>query len=316
MPTSIYANGECPNCGNPLTGDGFKTVLHCENANPDSYADHEPDAQPVFCESPDQPTAPPDYAPFTGKLVRAGTFPCRDEEITGVAIEMTVDELRAVKHLPMYRRVTVSVKNSAPDSSPNSAQLPTAPVPNDADLNCAAKLFQEPTATWDGFYTEEEVASIIAARRDAAEAPLRAEIASLVSVIDGLRDEINMLTAKGWKDSADFTIAIEKLTRERAALLRDNAQDSKRLELNDDTRFILGMPCFEAAPYAHKLKKLKVEGFVDLEPKAEAEQAAVLHWMLNLYLQHGESWRDAGKKILSATPAVDAAMTAQEEART
>jgi hypothetical protein len=48
---SMYPNGECPLCGSRLIGDGFRDVLRCENADPESYARHEPDANPVFCES-------------------------------------------------------------------------------------------------------------------------------------------------------------------------------------------------------------------------------------------------------------------------
>jgi hypothetical protein len=43
----------------------------------------------------------------SGVLTRAGTFPIRDEETTGVVVSMTVEELRAVEFLPMYRRVFV-----------------------------------------------------------------------------------------------------------------------------------------------------------------------------------------------------------------
>lgn len=46
----MYANGECPHCGSPLLGDGHHHVLHCENADPESYEYCEPDAPPVLCE--------------------------------------------------------------------------------------------------------------------------------------------------------------------------------------------------------------------------------------------------------------------------
>lgn len=36
----------CPNCGGLLLGDGFTTVIHCENA--DSFG-VEPDAEIVLC---------------------------------------------------------------------------------------------------------------------------------------------------------------------------------------------------------------------------------------------------------------------------
>ena len=50
---SMYANGECPHCGSPLIGDGYRDVLHCENAEPETYEYHEPDAQPVLCANPE-----------------------------------------------------------------------------------------------------------------------------------------------------------------------------------------------------------------------------------------------------------------------
>lgn len=46
-------------------------------------------------------------APIYGQLTRAGTFAIRDEECTGLLISLSVDELRAIPRLPMYRRVAV-----------------------------------------------------------------------------------------------------------------------------------------------------------------------------------------------------------------
>ncbi len=39
----------CKNCGGDMIGDGYTTVFHCENADWDSFCDHEPDANPVYC---------------------------------------------------------------------------------------------------------------------------------------------------------------------------------------------------------------------------------------------------------------------------
>jgi len=39
----------CPDCGGTLIGDGYTTVVHCENAEPSKYWDLEADASPVFC---------------------------------------------------------------------------------------------------------------------------------------------------------------------------------------------------------------------------------------------------------------------------
>ena len=45
----MYPNGECPNCGGKLHGDGYNAVLRCENAEDDAYWYAEPDARPVYC---------------------------------------------------------------------------------------------------------------------------------------------------------------------------------------------------------------------------------------------------------------------------
>lgn len=39
----------CKDCGGALIGDGYKTVLHCEEAPEELYNDREPDANPVMC---------------------------------------------------------------------------------------------------------------------------------------------------------------------------------------------------------------------------------------------------------------------------
>ena len=39
----------CPYCGGDMIGDGYTEVVHCENAEEETYCDHEPDAPPVYC---------------------------------------------------------------------------------------------------------------------------------------------------------------------------------------------------------------------------------------------------------------------------
>jgi hypothetical protein len=48
------------------------------------------------------------------------------------------------------------------------------------------------------------------------------------------------------------------------------------LDLNDETRWILGRPNFSCIGFANRLRQLGHE----IENKAEDEQAAVIHWML------------------------------------
>lgn len=66
------------------------------------------------------------------------------------------------------------------------------------------------------------------------------------------------------------------------------------MQLNEQTRFILGMPNFRCAPIAHRLVKLGHE----IPPRSEEEQAYVINWMLELYEEHGDEWRKQVELIL------------------
>lgn len=59
------------------------------------------------------------------------------------------------------------------------------------------------------------------------------------------------------------------------------------LLLTDDLKFILGRPNFWCGPYAHLLRAAGQ----DIEPKAEQEQAAVIHWLLDFYQADQLNWR-------------------------
>jgi len=48
--SSHTLNGVCPRCGGNLIGDGWRSVLHCENADLEMYEFHEPDARAVLCD--------------------------------------------------------------------------------------------------------------------------------------------------------------------------------------------------------------------------------------------------------------------------
>jgi hypothetical protein len=67
-----------------------------------------------------------------------------------------------------------------------------------------------------------------------------------------------------------------------------------QIPLNDDTRRILGTVCIQCI---HLAELLRSDGHA-IDRKAEAEQAAVIHWMLNIYLEHGEKWRDVAEQEL------------------
>lgn len=56
--------------------------------------------------------------------------------------------------------------------------------------------------------------------------------------------------------------------------------------LNDELQEILGRPGFACARIAEVLRI----GGADIASKAEAEQAAVIYWMLSKYGDHGADW--------------------------
>lgn len=66
------------------------------------------------------------------------------------------------------------------------------------------------------------------------------------------------------------------------------------LELNDDTTWILGRPNFWCLPVAELLRQ---NGSI-IERSSEHEQAAVIHWLLNMYIEHGDNWREVASGVL------------------
>lgn len=65
------------------------------------------------------------------------------------------------------------------------------------------------------------------------------------------------------------------------------AGDARALpELNDDLIGILGRPNFACTHIAQLLRRSGVE----IDKKAEAEQATVIHYLLGFYLKHGSQW--------------------------
>lgn len=65
--------------------------------------------------------------------------------------------------------------------------------------------------------------------------------------------------------------------------------------LDEEVRWILGRPNFMCAGIAGALRMSGQE----IKRKAEEEQAAVLHWMLTLYVQHGAGWREVAERLLA-----------------
>ncbi|VDZ82689.1 hypothetical protein U0026_09135 [Kluyvera intermedia] len=66
--------------------------------------------------------------------------------------------------------------------------------------------------------------------------------------------------------------------------------------LNDDLIAILGRPNFLCAHLAELLRKSGEE----IKRKSENEQAAVIHWFLGIYLEHGDKWESVAKSDIQA----------------
>jgi hypothetical protein len=76
--------------------------------------------------------------------------------------------------------------------------------------------------------------------------------------------------------------------------------------LNYTLREILGRPNFMCGGIAASLRQLGH----NIECKAEAEQAAVIHWMLTSYALHGDAWRDRCKEDLARAATLAAGASA------
>lgn len=70
------------------------------------------------------------------------------------------------------------------------------------------------------------------------------------------------------------------------------------IELSDEQVFIYGRPNFTCSAVA---KLLIAAGVYAAGPsKAEYEQAVYIHWASELFIEHGEVWRNVANEILEA----------------
>ena len=69
--------------------------------------------------------------------------------------------------------------------------------------------------------------------------------------------------------------------------------------LNEALIAILGRPNFTCAHLAELMRNSGSE----IKRKAEHEQAAVIHWLLGIYLEHGDKWESVAKADIQARAA-------------
>lgn len=97
--------------------------------------------------------------------------------------------------------------------------------------------------------------------------------------------------------NAHLYVRVERNSRDdRYPCARLATQVSRIPALDEHLRFILGRPNFWCYHLANALRAMGHE----IARKAEEEQAAVIHWLLNAYFEHGPGWREAVEKILAA----------------
>jgi hypothetical protein len=72
------------------------------------------------------------------------------------------------------------------------------------------------------------------------------------------------------------------------------------LHLTQDLRFILSRPNFGCQPTAQVLRRMGHQ----IAERAEDEQAATIHWLLNHYLRDPHNWRINSLEEFNATAAL------------
>lgn len=70
----------------------------------------------------------------------------------------------------------------------------------------------------------------------------------------------------------------------------------KKIELTDSVKDILGRPNFWCGSIARLMRDV---GYAKIKSKSEDEQAVVIHWLLSLYLEFGEIWKEKAEQQMN-----------------
>ncbi|HDG8261137.1 TPA: hypothetical protein PCO64_000824 [Klebsiella aerogenes] len=113
-----------------------------------------------------------------------------------------------------------------------------------------------------------------------------------------------LAAAMGWSSELAMQQGVSQLEyarslKERIADLESRTVTVKLPPLNNDLISILGRPNFMCAHLAELLRK----SGEDIKRKSEHEQAAVIHWFLGIYLEHGDKWEGVVKSDMQARAA-------------
>ncbi len=72
-------------------------------------------------------------------------------------------------------------------------------------------------------------------------------------------------------------------------------QSATEIPFNEHTKKILGRMCFQCIRIAQAMR----EKGAQIDTQAEDEQAAAIHFLLSMYLKHGEKWAVAAAAELA-----------------
>lgn len=105
------------------------------------------------------------------------------------------------------------------------------------------------------------------------------------------------LETDGWSitDPERAPEAVDALFERMTTFLEVHQRQVVGVPMNQQTRWIMGQPNFRCAGYASQLRAIGHE----INRKSEDEQAHVMHWMLNLYFEHGDKWRNKAQELLA-----------------
>lgn len=177
-------------------------------------------------------------------------------------------------------------------------------VPGPDEIHQIAFEEGQPADDGDGYlFSAEEFDLFVQRLLDSCAAPV-AQAQQLHDLDKQCRDDV--ARALGLRPSQERGFAWSYLLASIKSCVKASedaaqAQHSvpERLELTDDLKNILGRPNFTCTHLAQALRQI---GFV-IDRKAEAEQAACLHWMLNHYLANGANWKvHAEAELKAAAP--------------
>lgn len=121
------------------------------------------------------------------------------------------------------------------------------------------------------------------------------------------RHIVTLAESEGERVTAGLNAAVEKHFEKTKTIVE---QAMALPPLDDELIWILGRPNFACAQLAQSLRELLEH---EIAPKAEHEQAAVIHWMLGIYLEHGPQWRDRAREILREAQATADAQASRVE---